>query len=309
MSFTAEIKDELSRVKSECPNCDVALLSALIRVCGSLRFRGNGVYTVSISTETSSVARTVVRLAHELYNLDTPLTVRRSNLHKARNYLIEITDQEKLENALIQMGILAPGRGLVSGIPAYLVERPCCKAAYLRGVFMAGGFIANPKGDFHLEMAVTGEDYAADIVKVAADLGVTARVNRRRGTFAVYQKSFEEITNFLTVLGLGHIAIAVARVRAIKSVKNDVNRLVNAEMANQARSTTAAAEQIELIEKVEATVGLNKLPPALFAFCQARKAHPELSLRDLGATMNPPLSKSAMYHRLLRLQEYVDTEL
>lgn len=203
------------------------------------------------------------------------------------------------------MGILVPGRGLVSGVPRRTVIKPCCRAAYLRGAFMAGGFIADPRGDFHLEMAVMGEDFAHDLVEMIATEGVTARLNRRRGAFAVYLKSFDDIIVLMKALGAKRTALAIDNGRRLKSVKNDVNRLVNAEMANQARSTDAAAEQIELINRVEAEIGFDNLQPALRAFCHARRAHPELSLRDLGATMNPPLSKSAMYHRLLRLQDLI----
>ena len=302
MSFTAEVKDELSRVEGHCPMCDVAELAALVRVCGALSFRGSGAYAIRVSTETGAVARTVIRLAHAVFDLDTSLTVRRSNLHKTRNYLIEIPEQESLERALIQMGVLVLGQGLASGVAARVVARPCCRAAYLRGAFMAGGFIADPRGDFHLEIAVTGEEFADDLVELLDDEGVTARVNHRRGAFAIYLKSFDDIARFLGIIGARRTAQAVENVRAMKSVKNNVNRRVNAEIANQARSTGAAADQLALIDRVEREVGIENLPPALASFCQARRAHPDLSLRDLGAQMRPPMSKSALYHRVLRLE-------
>ena len=303
MSFTAEVKDELSRVEGSYPECDVAELAALVRVCGALSFRGSGNYAIRVSTETGAVARTVIRLAHAVFDLDTSLTVRRSNLHKTRNYLIEIPEQTGLEKALIRMGVLVLGQGLASGVAARVVARPCCRAAYLRGAFMAGGFIADPRGDFHLEIAVTGEEFADDLVELLDDEGVTARVNRRRGAFAIYLKSFDDIARFLGIIGARRTALAVENVRAMKSVKNDVNRRVNAEIANQARSTGAAADQLTLIDRVEAEVGLENLPPALASFCVARRSHPDLSLRDLGAAMTPPLSKSALYHRVLRLEQ------
>ena len=303
MSFTAEVKDELSRVEGTCPECDVAELAAMVRVCGALSFRGSGNYAIRVSTETGAVARTVIRLAHAVFDLDTSLTVRRSNLHKTRNYLIEIPEQTGLEKALIRMGVLVLGQGLASGVAARVVARPCCRAAYLRGAFMAGGFIADPRGDFHLEIAVTGEEFADDLVELLDDEGVTARVNRRRGAFAIYLKSFDDIARFLGIIGARRTALAVENVRAMKSVKNDVNRRVNAEIANQARSTGAAADQLTLIDRVEAEVGLENLPPALASFCVARRSHPDLSLRDLGAAMTPPLSKSALYHRVLRLEQ------
>lgn len=303
MSFTAEVKDELSRVEGRCDACDVAELAALVRVCGALSFHGSGAYSIRVSTETGAVARTVIRLAHKVFDLDTSLTVRRSNLHKTRNYLIEIPEQKGLEQALIKMGVLVLGRGYSTGIAARVVARPCCRAAYLRGAFMAGGFIADPRGDFHLEIAVTGDEFADDLVELLDDENITARVNRRRGSYAIYLKSFDDIARFLIVIGARRTAHAVENVRVMKSVKNDVNRRVNAELANQARSTGAAADQLALIDAVEREVGLESLPPALAAFCEARRAHPDLSLRDLGASMRPTMSKSALYHRVLRLEQ------
>lgn len=306
MSFTAEVKDELARVSGSCPECDVAELAALVRVCGALSFHGSGAYSIRVSSETGAVARTVIRLAHEVFDLDTSLTVRRSNLHRSRNYLIEIPEQKGLEQALIRMGVLVLGRGLSSGIAARVVARPCCRAAYLRGAFMAGGFIADPRGDFHLEIAVTGDEFADDLLELLDDEGITARVNRRRGSYAIYLKSFDDIAALLGVVGAERTARAVKNIRVMKSVKNDVNRRVNAELANQARSTGASADQLALIDRVEREIGFDALPPALMQFCAARREHPELSLRDLGAQMMPPLSKSALYHRVLRLEKLLE---
>ena len=306
MSFTAEVKDELARVGGSCPECDVAELAALVRVCGALSFHGSGAYSIRVSTETGAVARTVIRLAHKVFDLDTSLTVRRSNLHRSRNYLIEIPEQKGLEQALIRMGVLILGRGLSSGIAARVVARPCCRAAYLRGAFMAGGFIADPRGDFHLEIAVTGDEFADDLLELLDEEGITARVNRRRGSYAIYLKSFDDIAALLGVVGAERTARAVKNIRVMKSVKNDVNRRVNAELANQARSTGASADQLALIDRVEREIGFDALPPALMQFCVARREHPELSLRDLGAQMMPPLSKSALYHRVLRLEKLLE---
>ena len=302
MSFTAEVKDELSRVGGVCSDCDVAQLAALVRVCGTLSFRGSGDYSIRIATETGAVARAVIKLTHELFDLDTQLTVRRSVLHKTRNYLIEVREQDGLEDSLVRLGVLVPGQGLAAGIPWPLVRRDCCACSFLRGAFMAGGFVADPRGDFHLEIAVTGEQFANDLVALCARLGAVARLNRRRGAFAIYVKSFDDIVRLLVAMGANRTALALENVRVVKSVKNDVNRRVNAEIANQARSCGAAADQVGLIDRLERERGLSSLPPALRELCDVRREHPDLSMRDLGACFDPPLSKSAVYHRVLRLE-------
>jgi DNA-binding protein WhiA len=305
-SFTAEVKDELSRVEGRCPTCERAQLSALLRVCGTLSFKGTGRYALRITTETGAVARTIIKLVHDIFDLNTSLTIRRSVLHKTRNYLIELAEQDGLEEALVELGILVPGQGLAAGIPRSLLQKRCCREAFVRGAFMAGGFIADPRGDFHLEMTVTGEQFASDIASMLRSYGVRARLNRRRGAFAVYIKSYDDIERVLGVLGAKRSAHTVMRVKGIKSAKNATNRLVNADLANASRAADASYAQQELILRVAREVGMDELPRSLREFCKARLENPGLSLADLGATFDPPLSKSAMYHRLLRLKALLD---
>lgn len=306
MSFTARVKDELSRLEGRCDACSYAELSAIVRVCGTLTLSGRARHSIRVSTETGAVARTMIRLTHELFDLETPLTVRRSNLHKARNYLIEIPEQDKLAAALVRLGIVTPDAGLVGGVPEGLLVRRCCKEAFVRGAFMAGGFIADPRGDFHLEIAVTGDELARGIRALLAELGVEARLNRRRGAPVLYLKSFEDISRLLCLMGARRSARAIESVRRMKSLKNDVNRRVNAELANQARSTGAALRQLQLIDEADRLIGVRRLPPALEEFCVMRRRHPDVSFAQLGKLFVPPVSKSALYHRVLRLQGVVE---
>lgn len=306
MSFTAEVKDELSRMDGDGADCALAELSALMRICGTLSFYGAGRYSIRIATETGAVARTAMRLVHKYLDLETMLTVRKSRPRKARNYLIEIPEQERLSESLVQLGILVPGQGLATGVPRHLLRRREATAAFIRGAFMAGGFVADPRGDFHLEIAVTGEELAQEVMGLVSELGVTARVNHRRGSYAIYLKSFEDVRTLLLAMGATRSALAIEHVRQIKSVKNNVNRRVNAEVANNRRSSRSGADQRHLIRRVHAEVGLDALPPALREFCKLRMLYPELSLAELGKLCDPPASKSAMYHRVLRLQQLVE---
>ncbi len=305
MSFTAQVKDELSRIEGSCEGCSLAQLSAIVRVCGTLSFRGPGRYSVHISTETGAVARTMIKLTHELFDLDTSLTVRQSVLHKTRNYLIEVGEQDNLEEDLVRLGILVPGRGIAPGVPKHLLKKDCCRQAFLRGAFMAGGFIADPRGDFHLEIAVTGEQFAHEIVQMLEEFGVHPRLNHRRGAYAIYVKSFDGVVSSLRAMGSVTAAQAVELVRQVKRDKNNANRQTNADMANLRRTTHAAGSQVVMVERVLNLPEYRSLSPALREFCTLRIHNPELSLAELGSLCDPPASKSAMYHRLLRLQAIV----
>lgn len=306
MSFTAEVRDELARCEPECEYCDLSTLAALTRVSGTLSLAGSGRYRLTVATETGAVARTVITLTHRILKLKTEFTVRKSVLHKVRNYLITLPDQPDLDKALVLLGILDRRGGLVAGVPRHIVARPCCRLAYIRGALIAGGFVADPRGDFHLEIAVQGEAYARGLCGLLEQIGVHARVNARRGSFAVYIKSAEEIEHLLKLIGAQRSVAEIEEARAVKLVKNDVNRRVNAELANQTRSAGAAQHQLALIEELEQKGLRDTLPDALAVFCDLRERYPDLSLRDLGEMADPPLSKSALYHRVLRLEKLIE---
>ena len=302
MSFTAEVKEELSRVAPVCSHCDKALLSALVRIEGTLYLSGSGRCRVDVVTDSANVARLVIRLSHSLYNLDTESTVRRSVLHKTPNYLVSIPEQPHLVQALSDLGIMSSD-GLPAGIAHKLIEKRCCSAAYLRGVFLGSGFIANPKGDFHFEMTVESEDLARDIVDVLELRGVAARMMQRRSNYIVYMKSGTAITEFLALTGAHQCALAIENERVIKSMRNDVNRIVNAEVANQAKAADAGLSQIRDIKTILEAHKLGELSPALQQFILLRAANPHMSIKELGELADPPLSKSAVYHRVRRLEQ------
>lgn len=302
MSFTAEVKEELAQYESKCADCRRSELAALVRVEGTLNLAGSGRYRLEIATETGSVARIAIKLLHEVFDLKTELTVRRSVLHKTHNYLITVPTQVRLEQALREMGILTE-TGLEQGIPDKLIEKPCCAASYLRGAFLGGGFISDPRGDFHFELTTESEELAHALVALMQDNGIDARITRRRNVYTVYLKGAERIVNFLALVGAHKSALEMENVRVMKSVRNDVNRRVNAEIANQTKATDAALDQVKAIKLLVDHRGLNSIPPALQELVQLRLEHPDVSLRELGELANPPLSKSAVYHRVRRIEE------
>jgi DNA-binding protein WhiA len=303
MSFTAEVKDELARVAPVCSHCERATLAALVRIEGTLFVSGQSHYRIEISTDVGSIARLAIRLMHELYGLKTVPTVRRSVLHKTPNYLIEVPSQPALADALLDMGVLSPSGGPEMGIKPSLIKKQCCTAAYVRGVFLGSGFISDPKGDFHFEITVESLQLAQDIKQILEAKGIRARVIQRRNSYVVYLKSGSSIVEFLAFTGAHHSALDLENQRVIKSLRNDANRITNAEVANQAKTATAAVSQIFAIRKVIEHYGLDALSPGLQEFIRLRVKHPEASLKELGEFANPPLSKSAVYHRVRRIEE------
>ncbi len=309
MSFTAEVKDELSRVEPREPGCAAAELSAIVRVEGTLHVTGPGRYRLEVATETAPVARKTIRLMHDSFDLKTELTVRRSVLHKATNYLITVPAQGALPEVLGRLGIVDEGLHVSYAVPAGLTADDCCAVAFLRGAFLGGGFVADPHGDFHFELTSESEELAESLRRLMERFELPARVTRRRNLHTVYLKGAEPIVDFLALVGAHRALLRAEDVRIVKSVRNDVNRLVNAETANVLKAAEAAMKQLEAIHVLAATRGLERLPPALTELAYLRLEHPELSLRELGQLADPPISKSAVYHRIRRIEALADREL
>ena len=258
MSFTSEVKDELSRIEPVCSQCDRAELSALIRIEGTLSISGEGP-RLELATETASVARTAIRLLHSVYELATNLTVRRSILHKTHNYLITVPSQAGLTDALHDMGILGES-GFEGGIRSEIVGNSCCAGAYLRGAFLGGGYIADPRGAFHFELAGPSEELIVACLELMREHGIRARHIRRHNMYVIYIKGIEQIIALLAFIGACQSALAIENARVIKSVRNDTNRRVNAEIANQVKSTKASLRQIECIRRLVGQRGIESIP-------------------------------------------------
>ena len=301
MSFTAEVKDELARVPPTCSHCEKATLAALVRIEGTLFFSGQGKYRSEIATDVPSVARLIIKLLHELYHLETNLTVRRSVLHKTPNYLIEAPSQPRLAPALVDMGVLSPDGGLELGLKPDLVEKQCCTAAYLRGAFLGSGFVSDPRGDFHFEITVESEDLAGGLVDLLDRKGIRARVMQRRSSYMVYLKSGSAILEFLAFAGAHQSALAMENARVIKSVRNDVNRMTNAEIANQAKAANASVDQLYAIRVVLEAHGMENLPPALQDFIKLRVTYPDtVESEDLAGGLVDLLDRKGIRARVMQ---------
>ena len=285
-----------------CSHCDAATLAALIRIEGSIFFIGPGKFRLEISTDVPQVARFIIRTLHSRYALKTDLTMRRSVLHKTPNWLIEVPTQPRLTEALFDLGIIGE-EGLKRGIDPRLVQKSCCASAYLRGVFLGSGFISNPRGDFHFELTVESQTMANDIVELLATKDIHAKIVERRNTYTVYLKSGAAISSFLAFVGAHQGALKMENERVIKSVRNDVNRRVNAEIANQAKTAEASVEQVAAIRTLLDHRDIKSLPRGLQEYIQLRVRYPEATLKELGERANPPLSKSAIYHRVRRIEQ------
>ncbi|MGI1657378.1 MAG: DNA-binding protein WhiA [Desulfitobacterium sp.] len=304
MSFSAETKDELARIEEKKRCCNVAELAALVRMDGTLQI-SNQIYALNVTTESAPVARKVYRLAKNILDLPVDIMVRRKlRLKKNNSYMVKIYPRDL--NDFQQLGLIDEEGEILPGIPDFLVKRKCDRIAYLRGAFLAGGSINNPEGTYHLEIITNDALHGDALCQLLNRFQLGAKVSLRKNWHVVYIKESEHIVKFLALIGAHRALLEFENVRVLKDMRNQVNRLVNCETANLNKTVDAAVRQVENIQKVANTIGLQALPDPIREIAELRLEYPDASLKELGEMLNPKVGKSGVNHRLRKIDELAD---
>lgn len=280
--------------------CENAELSALIRMNGSIQLSNKKVI-LDISTENAAIARRIYSLIKKHFNVHTELLVRKKMRLKKNNvYIVRIP--AGVQELLAALKITSEGFQFLPGISPEIVQKNCCKRAYLRGAFMAGGSVNNPEGSsYHLEIASMYEEHCQSLVDLANEFNLNARCIERKKGFIFYLKEGEKIIELLNIIGAHQALFKFEDVRIMRDMRNSVNRIVNCETANLNKTIGAAVRQIDNIRFLQKEIGLENLPEKLREVAEIRLAHPEINLKEVGEMLKGTVSKSGVNHRLRKL--------
>ena len=187
-----------------------------------------------------------------------------------------------------------------------LLERDCCKRAFLRGAFLERGSFSDPLKSNDLEFTFARKETADLVRETLSSFEIRGKMVERNGRFVVYLKDGDMIFEFLLQIGAAKALLAFENARVVKDVKNSVNRRVNFETANLRKAANAGVLRAQDIEKIENTIGLDRLPENLREAALLRKEYPDVTLQELGEMMDPPVGKSGVNHRLRKLHEIAE---
>ena len=296
ISFSGAAKAEICRVFPQRACCALAESFGILLYCNS--FTAD---SVKIITESREFAQFLPRLFKKAFDVDFDLF---PSLEAPGKLVFQITDREKIAQIMESCGF-SPADTLALHVNLPLVEDDCCKAAFLRGAFLAGGSVTDPEKGYHMEITTTHKSVAMETYVLMRELGDLNMKNAQRGGGQVlYIKQSDLISDFLTFLGAPVAGMGIITAKLEKELNNKVNRRCNCDDANASKVVEAAQEQLAAIRKLEELGVLDKLPAKLHQAAVARKAHPYSALSELAEMMEPPITKPAMNHRLKRLVEY-----
>ena len=307
MSFSSELKEELSKIsnhKNEC--CKLSELAGyLITNCNVVK--ENGEFILKMTTENSSAIRRVYNAFKNLYNIEPVTNVANQVMNKEMLFELVVKDkmdlQKIFQNTLINID---SNLQIVVDDNQKIKEKECCKKAFLRGVFMGGGSITTPESANHLEIVLSNVQNANFINSILHDLDINAKIIKRKKMTVIYVKDSEAISNFLILIGSNKGTLTFEQTRVEKEYRNNMNRKINCEVANMDKIAVAASRQLNDILLIKKAKRFEELSDDIKKVAKLREEYPEASLEKIGEMLEPKLSKAGVSHRFKKIKMLAD---
>lgn len=307
MSFSSLTKEELIRLPLGKACCVMSELSALVQTSGSLQLRGGGRVRVTFRVENAGLARRIFQLLRAGLAITPRLHfVQHARLGGRRTCVLTLEDADA-QKLLLSLHMMERdeegGVTLRRTVPRHPMTRQCCRRSFLRGAFLGAGTMSDPEKDYHFEFIAAEDSLRQTLEKLLEKSGLPVHVHLRKGKQVLYLRGCQQIADVLTLMGAPAATMELENIRIKKEIRNQVNRAINCDEKNAERQVSAAQKQVEMIKVISIQRGLFTLPPALQEIARLRLEHPEESLTELGAMLEPPVGKSGVNHRMRRLEE------
>ncbi len=294
VSFAGEVKKELCRAPLQRKCC------ALAESCGVLLYAG--AFTpgeARIVTESAEFSLRLPKLFQKAFSVAFDVL---PDENAGGKRIFRITAPEKLSRIWQALGY-DMSQHFALHVNFGLLEEEHCRSAFLRGAFLAGGSVTDPRKRYHLELSTAHLQAGRETEALLRDMDFEPKSVLRGGNTVTYFKHSENITDLLTLLGAPSAAMEIMAAKVEKSMRNTVNRRVNCDAANLDKSVEASLAQVEALTRLTDAGMLKTLPIGLQEVAVARLLQPELSLSELAETFDPPLTKSCLNHRMRKLMQ------
>jgi len=293
MSFCSNVKAELCRLPLNKKCCAVAEAYGVLLFCNTCSPSG-----IRIVTESRDFAQRLPRLFKKAFGVEFDLLPE----HDQGKRVFVLEDRAKILK-IYEAFDLEAETTVSLHVNLGVLEEECCRISFLRGAFMAGGSVTDPEKRYHLELATSHLRVSREVYSLLMELGFFPKDVSRGGNSILYFKQSDYIEDVLTTLGAPVNAMRIMEAKVEKDLRNGVNRRVNCETANLGKAVDAAQEQLAAIRRLEANGTYNDLPDKLRKTAELRKANPEATLQELAQMQDPPLTKSAINHRMRKIME------
>lgn len=298
MSFSSQVKKELKNKIDTAKHCQIAELAAIMAFCANPNNQWEG---LCITTESAIVSDVFVQLIKNIFDVSEEFITLKYEGKKNNIITINIQDNHIVKKILMAIKWNDSERKMLNN--SILVQKECCKKAFIRGAFLAAGSISDPNKSYHYEIVCANQNDAIQLQEMLAFFKLDAKVIARKNNFITYIKEGNHITDCLNVMGAFVSQMELYNIMILKGMRNDVNRKVNCETANINKTVAAAVKQIKDIEYIRDTVGLQYLKEPLYDVAVIRLENSDMNLKDIGERLSPPVGKSGVNHRLRKISD------
>ena len=304
MSFSSEIKDEIMK-NIDLPECCTHAFAYGMLLFG----RSFNLSEISLLTDNGAVAEKYIEAVKNASGVEGTLSVSQAgkytvdfkNDDERRNVLSSFSSTGKEVVQRVDRGNLSNDSGGETG------EMGCCDISFIKGAFLSCGTASDPNKSYHIEFVVPYKTLSLDLMKMLNDYGIKAKHMVRRYVNVIYIKDSESIEDLLALMGAHNAALEIINIKIYKDIRNITNRRLNFENANLTKTADAAFEQMKAIETIKAKGIYPTLSDELKHIANIRYENPDASLREIGDMCDPPLSRSAVNHRLKKLIALANT--
>lgn len=309
MSFSSDVKKELLGLDGQPRHCMVAELAGMLGGAGRIQGDESRIHII-FTSENEQVTQKYARLVASISNIHIEMLQAHHIQQKNKtSYQANITNEDagkllQILKAPIQQDVMRQGI-CVRDIPAsrLVLQKSCCKRAFLRGIFLATGSMSDPKKSYHFEIVSETLRMAKQIQEQFRYFELEAKIVSRKNHEVVYLKEGAQIVDALNIMGAHTALMDLENVRILKEMRNDINRRVNCETANINKTVSAAYRQQQAIRFLQQQGALEGLPVPLQEIAALRMEYPEAAIQELGTLCTPAVGKSGVNHRLRKLEE------
>ena len=294
MSFSSDVKIELSEL-STLKNKQAVYMELL----GYLSSKNAKINNTKLKFSTTN-EYSINRFSKLLSNLN--MVNFKINLDRKTYTITDMNKNEKdILNGFSIFKILDEKNLFLIEIQDINNKRDELKKAYIRGCFLGGGSITNPKNHYHLEMNFNNFVYANYVSNILNEFGITMKM-LHNSSETLYMKEGEEISKFLALVGASKNVLKFEEVRVVRDMKNNVNRLVNCETANMNKTINISVEQLSYIKKLKDAKKFHLLSENLQEIANLREKYPNATLEELGYMLKKPIGKSSVNSRFKKIK-------
>lgn len=304
MSFSGSVKEELLGCIDNARHCRIAEVAAVLAFDGEIVRLPSGGIDLRVSSENESLVRKYFTLLEKTFTMKNSVSIDDRITKKNNRFVVELEEPESTVKILQAVKLLGNDRtpqvsdALVNQM---VVQRNCCRRAFIRGAFLCAGSISDPEKFYHFEIVCGSKAKAVQLMELIQSFEVDAKIVQRKKYYVVYVKEGAQIVELLGIMGAGVSLMNLENVRILKDMRNTVNRKVNCETANINKTVNAAVKQVEDILYIRDIAGLDSLPENLEETALLRLEYPQASLKELGALLSTPVGKSGINHRLRKI--------